>query len=102
MSFTNKNVLITGASRGIGKAIAIKLAAEGANVAIASKTVEEHPKLEGTIYSAAEEIDKAGAGKVIALQADIRNEEQINDAVGKPLKHLVELIYSSTMQAPSI
>ena len=83
MSFTNKNVLITGASRGIGKAIAIKLAAEGANVAIASKTVEEHPKLEGTIYSAAEEIDKAGAGKVIALQADIRNEEQINDAVRK-------------------
>jgi len=83
MSFTNKNVLITGASRGIGKAIAIKLAAEGANVAIASKTVEEHPKLEGTIYSAAEEIDKAGAGKVIALQADIRNEEQINDAVKK-------------------
>ena len=83
MSFTNKNVLITGASRGIGKAIAIKLAAEGANVAIASKTVEEHPKLEGTIYSAAEEIDKTGAGKVIALQADIRNEEQINDAVRK-------------------
>lgn len=83
MSFTNKNVLITGASRGIGKAIAIKLAAEGANVAIASKTVEEHPKLEGTIYSAAEEIDKAGAGKVIALQADIRNEEQINEAVRK-------------------
>src|SRR5678815_2383355 len=83
MSFTNKNVLITGASRGIGKAIAIKLAAEGANVAIASKTVEEHPKLEGTIYSAAEEIDKAGTGKVIALQADIRNEEQINDAVRK-------------------
>ena len=83
MSFSNKNILITGASRGIGKAIAIRLAAEGANVAIASKTIEEHPKLEGTIYSAAEEIDKAGSGKVIALQADIRNEEQINDAVRK-------------------
>jgi len=83
MSLTNKNVLITGASRGIGKAIAIKLASEGANVAIASKTVEHHPKLEGTIYSAAEEIDKAGPGKVLALQADIRNDQQISDAVKK-------------------
>jgi citronellol/citronellal dehydrogenase len=83
MSLTNKNVLITGASRGIGKAIAIRLAAAGANIAIASKTVDEHPKLEGTIYSAAEEIDKAGTGKVIALQADIRNEEQISEAVNK-------------------
>jgi citronellol/citronellal dehydrogenase len=83
MSLTNKNVLITGASRGIGKAIAIKLASEGANVAIASKTVEHHPKLEGTIYSAAEEIDKAGPGKVIALQTDIRIDQQISDAVKK-------------------
>ena len=86
MNFINRNVLITGASRGIGKAIAIKLAAEGANVAIASKTVEEHPKLEGTIYSAAEEIDKAGNGKVLALQADIRNEEQIREAVKKTVE----------------
>lgn len=83
MVFSNKNVLITGASRGIGKAIALKLAAEGANVAIASKTVEEHPKLEGTIYSAAQEIDKAGPGKVLPLQADIRFEEQISEAVKK-------------------
>ena len=83
MRFINKNVLITGASRGIGKAMAIGLAAEGANVAIASKTVEEHPKLEGTIYSAAREIDEAGPGKVLALQADIRSEDQINDAVSK-------------------
>lgn len=86
MSFNNKNVLITGASRGIGKAIAIKLASEGANVAIASKTVEDHPKLEGTIFSAAEEIDKAGPGKVIALQADIRNDQQINEAVKKTVE----------------
>lgn len=86
MSFTNKNVLITGASRGIGKSIAIKLAAEGANVAIASKTVEQHPKLEGTIYSAAEEIDQAGSGKVLALQTDIRMEDQIADAVNKTVE----------------
>jgi citronellol/citronellal dehydrogenase len=81
MPFNNKNILITGASRGIGKAIAIKLAAEGANIAIASKTVEQHPKLEGTIYTAAEDIDKAGSGKVIALQADIRNHDEILEAV---------------------
>ncbi|MBL7697264.1 MAG: NAD(P)-dependent oxidoreductase [Chitinophagaceae bacterium] len=86
MVFRNKNVLITGASRGIGKAIALKLASEGANVAIASKTVEEHPKLEGTIYTAAEEIDKAGPGKVLAVQADIRFEEQIDAAVQKTVE----------------
>jgi citronellol/citronellal dehydrogenase len=83
MTLGNRNILITGASRGIGKAIAIRLAAEGANIAIASKTVEQHPKLEGTIYSAAEEIDKAGSGKVLALQADIRHDDQIADAVKK-------------------
>lgn len=83
MLFEHKNILITGASRGIGKAIALKLAQQGANVAIASKTIVEHPKLEGTIYSASKEIDEAGPGKVIALQADIRFEEQIEDAVNK-------------------
>lgn len=81
--FENKNVLITGASRGIGKAIAIKLASLGANIALAAKTVEPHPKLDGTIYSAAEEIDKAGPGKVLPLQADIRNENTITEIVAK-------------------
>ena len=81
MLFQNKNVLITGGSRGIGKAIALRLAAEGANVAIAAKTAEPHPKLEGTIFTAAEEIAKAGPGKVLPLQGDIRFEESIEQIV---------------------
>jgi citronellol/citronellal dehydrogenase len=81
MKFENKTIFITGASRGIGKAIAIRLAKEGANVAIAAKTAEPNPKLDGTIFSAAEEIAKAGPGKVLPLQADIRFEESINAAV---------------------
>lgn len=74
--------LITGGSRGIGKAIAIKLAAAGCKVAIAAKTAEAHPKLEGTIYTAAEEIVNAG-GEALALQCDIRFEDQIEAAVAK-------------------
>jgi citronellol/citronellal dehydrogenase len=83
MLLHNKTVLITGASRGIGKAIALRLAAEGANISIAAKTSEPHPKLEGTIYTAAEEIDKAGPGKVLAIQADIRNEDDISRVVAE-------------------
>jgi len=88
MVFADKVVLITGASRGIGKAIAKRLAREGAHLAIASKTTEPHPKLEGTIYSAAEEIAKEGSGKVLPLQADIRFEETIFAAVQKTVQEL--------------
>jgi citronellol/citronellal dehydrogenase len=82
MSFQNKTVLITGASRGIGKAIGLKLAADGANIVIASKSVEENPKLGGTIFSAAAEMEAAG-GKALAVQCDIRFEEQIQQVVDK-------------------
>jgi citronellol/citronellal dehydrogenase len=83
MDLKDMNILVTGGSRGIGLAIALKLASEGANVAIASKTVEEHPKLEGTIYTAAEEIKRAGANKVLPLQLDLRHEQNIREAVHK-------------------
>lgn len=85
MSFINKTVFITGASRGIGKAIALKLAAEGANIVIAAKSAEENPKLGGTIFSAAAEIEAAG-GKALPVQTDIRFEEQIAAAVAKAVE----------------
>jgi citronellol/citronellal dehydrogenase len=85
MSLQNKTVLITGGSRGIGKAIAIRLAREGVNIAIAAKTTEPHPKLEGTIYTAAGEIEKLGV-KVLPLQCDIRYEDQIEAAVNKTVE----------------
>lgn len=82
MFFQNKTVFITGASRGIGKAIALRLAADGANIVVAAKSIEENPKLGGTIYSAAAEIEEAG-GKALAVQCDIRDEIQIQHAVEK-------------------
>jgi citronellol/citronellal dehydrogenase len=85
MSFQNKTVLITGASRGIGKAIGLRLAKEGANIVIASKSVEENPKLGGTIFSAAAEMEAAG-GKALAVQCDIRFEDQIQNVIDKAVE----------------
>ncbi|MFQ5640330.1 MAG: SDR family oxidoreductase [bacterium] len=81
-SFKNKTVFITGASRGIGKAIGLRLAQDGANIVIAAKTAEPHPKLPGTIYTAAEEMEAAG-GKALPVVVDIRFEEQVTSAVEK-------------------
>src|SRR5579863_7855428 len=82
MGLAGKTLFITGASRGIGLAIALRAAKDGANIAIAAKTAEPNPKLPGTIYTAAEEIEKAG-GKALPLVCDIRFEEQVVDAVEK-------------------
>lgn len=76
MNVKNKCFIITGASRGIGKAIALRLAHEGAHIVVAAKSVQEDARLGGTIYSAAAEIEQAG-GKALAVQCDIRDEEQI-------------------------
>jgi citronellol/citronellal dehydrogenase len=80
MSLKGKTLFITGGSRGIGLAIALKAAADGANIAIAAKTVEPHPKLEGTIHTAAADIEKAG-GKALALAVDVRDEASVKAAL---------------------
>src|SRR6185312_11526037 len=82
MSLKGKTLFITGASRGIGLAIALKAAADGANIAVAAKTVEPHPKLEGTIHSAAAEIEKAG-GRALPIVVDVRDDASVQEALDK-------------------
>jgi len=86
MSLKGKTLFITGASRGIGLAIALRAARDGANIAIAAKSAEAHPKLEGTIFTAAAEIEKAG-GRALPLVCDIRFEDQVEAAVAKTAAH---------------
>ncbi|MCK1277444.1 MULTISPECIES: NAD(P)-dependent oxidoreductase [unclassified Bradyrhizobium] len=81
-----KTLFITGASRGIGMAIALRAARDGANIAIAAKTAQPHPKLPGTIYSAAEAIEDVG-GRALPLIVDVREEAQVNAAVAKAAEH---------------
>ncbi len=80
-----KTLFITGASRGIGLAIALRAARDGANIAIAAKTAEPHPKLEGTIYTAAQEIEAAG-GKALPLIVDVRDEESVVNGIAKTVE----------------
>jgi citronellol/citronellal dehydrogenase len=81
-SFKNKTIFITGGSRGIGKSIALRMAREGANIVIGAKTTEENPKLPGTIFTAAAEIEAAG-GHALPIQMDVRFEDQVSAAILK-------------------
>jgi len=85
-SLNGKTVFITGASRGIGLAIGLRCAQDGANVVIAAKTTEPHPKLPGTIHTAAADIEAAG-GKALAVEADIRYEDQIEAAAARAVEN---------------
>lgn len=86
MSLSAKTLFITGASRGIGREIALKAAAEGANIVIAAKSAEAHPKLEGTIFSVAAEVEAAG-GKALPLQLDVRDEQAVAAAMARAAEH---------------
>jgi citronellol/citronellal dehydrogenase len=92
MLFQNKTAFITGASRGIGKAIALKLASQGANIVVAAKSITENPKLGGTIYSAAAEIEAAG-GKALPIQLDIRDEAASKAAIEQAAAHFGGIDY---------
>ncbi|HTZ02281.1 MAG TPA: NAD(P)-dependent oxidoreductase [Xanthobacteraceae bacterium] len=85
MSLSGKTLFITGASRGIGLAIALRAARDGANIAIAAKTATPHPKLAGTIYTAADEIERAG-GKALPLVVDVRDEATVREALERTAK----------------
>src|SRR5215208_3202737 len=82
MSLSDRTLFMTGGSRGIGLAIALRAARDGANVALLAKTAEPHPKLPGTIYTAAEEIEAAG-GKALPIVGDVRDAGSVEDAVAR-------------------
>lgn len=86
MGLGGKTIFITGGSRGIGLAIAVRAARDGANIAIAAKTAEPHPKLPGTIYSAAREIEQAG-GRALPLAVDVRDADAVTQAVERTAQH---------------
>ena len=85
MSLHGKTIFISGASRGIGLAIALRAAQDGANIALIAKTTEPHPRLEGTVYTAAEQIEAAG-GQALPIVGDIRDEQQVATAVAQAVE----------------
>ncbi len=99
-TLNKKTLFITGGSRGIGLAIALRAAKDGANIAIAAKTADPHPKLPGTIYTAADEIEQAG-GKALPLICDIRHEDQVRAAASRRWRRSAASTSASTMQARS-
>ncbi|HVV90687.1 MAG TPA: NAD(P)-dependent oxidoreductase [Solirubrobacterales bacterium] len=84
-SFSGKTMIVSGGSRGIGLAIALRVAADGANVALLAKTAEPHPKLEGTIFTAAEQIEAAG-GRALPIVGDVRDDESVAAAVARTVE----------------
>lgn len=84
-SLKNKTIIITGASRGIGREVALACAAEGANIVIAAKSDQPHPKLEGTIHSVVKEVEEAG-GQGLAVKVDVRSEEDIDNLIAKTVE----------------
>lgn len=86
MSLAGKTLFITGASRGIGREIALKAAQDGANIVIAAKSTEEHPKLGGSIFTVAKEVEEAG-GKALAIQLDVRDQHAVANAMQQAAEH---------------
>jgi citronellol/citronellal dehydrogenase len=84
-TFEGKTMIVSGGSRGIGLAIALRAAADGANITLLAKTAEPHPKLEGTVFTAAEEIEAAG-GKALPIVGDVRDDESVAAAVAKTVE----------------
>jgi len=84
MTLKDKTLFISGASRGIGLAIALRAARDGANIALIAKTAEPHPKLEGTVFTAAEQIEQAG-GRALPIVGDIRDETQVANAIAETI-----------------
>ena len=98
ITFEGKTAIVTGATRGIGKAIALRAARDGARVAVLGKTVEPHPKLPGTIWSAADEITEAG-GSAIPIACDIRFDDQVAAAVEKTVSEFGGIDVTGTVDA---